>query len=599
MSRSAKSTATGKFSLFIALLSVLTIFISGCGEDSFTTGDGSTQPNGSNPNSPGTGTPTTPSTDVYVGIAGAGSSFLKGVLDVGIAGPLSARGSTTITGFLIDGNDNAYTSPVTFDFTSTCVANGTASIDSPVTSVNGVIRSTYHAEGCAGSDVILATATVNGNDLSASGLITIQPASVSAIEFVSANPQTISLQGTAGVGLKESSTVTFRVVDEAGRPIGGADVSFSLSTTVGGITLDSSTGSTRADGTVQVSVKSGTVNTSVRVVATATTATGTVSTQSVALAISTGIPDQNSFQIAATSLRPSAWDCNGEQVTITAFAADHFNNPAPDGTAVAFQTESGFIEGSCTTVAGRCSVQWTSNAPRPVDDFGVPAEKLAGRVTILATAIGEESYADSAPSNGRFDDGESFADLPEAFLDINENGSWDAGLNEEYIDFNGNGIYDLADGTYNGALCGPGATSCNTASPLITVSDSIVLVMASRTQNLTVFQDADVTPTTRIALPDNGTPVTIRVQYEDDRGQQPPAGSSIKVTTSTGELLGATATDIPDNNSAGPSTFTVALRAGTTPEPGILTVTLDMPANACDAGLSVSNGIPVDIVVTP
>lgn len=600
MSRSIISFGLSKYLILIFLLSFISFSLTGCGEDAFTTDEPPADTQDPINNSPGTGTTTptpTTTTIVYIG-TGAGANFQQGVLNVGVTTPLSARGSTTITGNLVDGDLEPYTSPVQFEFTSTCVQNGTATIDSPVTSVNGLVQSTYRAEGCTGTDVIVATGTVGSTDLSASGSLTIQPATVGAIEFLSADPETISLEGTAGLGLTESSTVTFRVVDDAGRPVSGAAVEFSLSTTVGGITLDSNTGTTAADGTVQVSVSSGTVNTSVRVVASANTGTATVTTQSVALAISTGVPDHDSFQIAATSLRPTAWDCNGEEVTITAYAADQFNNPAPDGTAIAFQTEGGFIEGSCTTTDGKCSVVWTSNAPRPTDDFGTPG--LAGRVTILATVIGEESFIDAAPSNGRFDDGEAFTDLGEAFLDVNENGIRDAF--EEYVDFNGNGNYDGPDGSYNGVLCSTGATQCSTDSPLITISDQAVLVMASRDQYITAYQDGTLLDldVDTITLPDDGSTIDITVEFADLRGQQPPTGSSISVSTSTGEIVGGSTTDIGNGNAQGPSSFTVTLRATNNLEDGVLTATLDMPGSACDGGLTLNFPIQITIDdVTP
>jgi len=610
MSRSAVHLALPKYLVLIFLFSFTVSSLTGCsGEDAFTT-DGSTNNTQDPNNSPGTGTPPPPSTAtaVYLG-TGAGTNFRQGVLNVGITTPLSANGSTTITGMIADENGNPYTSPVQIEFTSTCIENGTASIESPMTSFNGMVQSTYRAEGCAGTDVILATGTAGSSNLSASGSITIQSGTVGAIEFVSADPETISLEGTAGLGLTESSTVTFRVVDNAGRPVSGANVNFSLSTTVGGITLNQISSTTIADGTAQVTVSSGTVNTSVRVVASADTGTAIVTTQSVALAISTGVPDKNSFDIAATTLRPTAWQCDGEQVTITAYASDHFNNPAPDGTAIAFRTEAGSIQGSCNTVDGKCSVTWESSGDRPTD----------GRTTILATVLGEESYVDTAPSNGRFDDGETYTDLGEAFLDSNEDGIRD-GI-EEYIDFNSNGSYDGPDGSFNGVLCNTGATQCSTDSPLLTISDEVVLVMASRNQNLAVLQpqlnanneivlDAngdiifqDIANTNdEITVGDDGNTRLVLLEFSDIRGQQPPSGSTISVSTTTGELVGATSTDIAEGNEAGPASFIVSLKTtDANPEPGVLTVTLNMPASACDAGetLEFSTPISFDDVTSP
>ncbi|MET0044774.1 MAG: hypothetical protein ABW100_14800, partial [Candidatus Thiodiazotropha sp. 6PLUC3] len=129
---------------------------------------------------------------------------------------------------------------------------------------------------------------------------------------------------------------------------------------------------------------------------------------------------------------------------LTVHAADHFNNPVPDGTAVYFTTEGGQIQSQCEILDGACSVNWTSSNPRSSE----------GRITILASMLGEESFID-ANGNGVLDFGDTaFANIPEAFRDDDENGVRDPVL-EEFVDFNANGVYDdsSVDPNYNGALC--------------------------------------------------------------------------------------------------------------------------------------------------
>ena len=77
------------------------------------------------------------------------------------------------------------------------------------------------------------------------------------------------------------------------------------------------------------------------------------------------------------------------RIRVQVLAADHFNNPVPNGTAISFTTEGGAIDGSCLTDDGGCSVTWRSQRPRLPD----------GRFTILATAIGNESFLDSERNN--------------------------------------------------------------------------------------------------------------------------------------------------------------------------------------------------------
>ena len=174
---------------------------------------------------------------------------------------------------------------------------------------------------------------------------------------------------------------------------------------------------------------------------------------------STGIADQDSFSLSASVLNPEGWDIDNTEVTLLILAADHFNNPVPDGTAIFFTTEGGQVDSSCQTATGQCSVTWRSSDPRPSD----------GRVTILATAIGEESFVD-LNGNNVLDNTDNYSDRREAFRDDNENGVHDVGT-EEFRDFNSNGMYDPADNEFNGALCNSANVTniCSTSasSPLI------------------------------------------------------------------------------------------------------------------------------------
>jgi len=145
------------------------------------------------------------------------------------------------------------------------------------------------------------------------------------------------------------------------------------------------------------------------------------STQSSQLTVTTGIPTDNSFSLALECFNIEGWQYDGEITGVTARLGDRFQNPVPNGTAITFTAEGGNIESQCTTQTnasegGVCSVSFRSSNPRPAD----------GRVTILAKAIGEESFVD-ANGNGAFDDGETFSDIPEPFRDDNEDGAYQAG----------------------------------------------------------------------------------------------------------------------------------------------------------------------------
>jgi hypothetical protein len=315
-------------------------------------------------------------------------------------------------------------------------------------------------------------------------------------------------------------------------------------------------------------VQSGTVATSVRVTATIAGTTPAISTQSDQLVVTTGIADQNSMSLSAETLNPEAFDYDGESVPVMIRLADHFNNPVPDGTAVVFTTEGGSIEGSCTTTKGACTVNWVSQDPRPAN----------GRATLLASAVGTESFVDSN-GNGVFDALEPFDDLPEAFRDDDEDCAGllfknlhfvchDTSLPEEFLDFNINGQLDAPDGQYNGVLCDPAVNS--ECSPIHTlhVRASLVLVMSGSKATINITPDP-------IIASAGSVPVTVKVS--DDRGQPMPAGTTISVETSNGSILGRSSVKVPSTNFNGPLSYTFFVEKDTTPSSGTFTVTVTTP----------------------
>ncbi|PVV13637.1 MAG: hypothetical protein B6D82_07655, partial [gamma proteobacterium symbiont of Ctena orbiculata] len=375
--------------------------------------------------------------DIFIG-SGSGASFAAGTLDIAVTS-LAAGGQTTVTATLADSAGNLFQDEVSVSFNTDCFSTGLATIDTPVDSVGGVVTATYVATGCSGADTVRATVTVNGDTTTATGTINVQPAEIGSMEFVSAVPPLIGLRG---VGLTEVSRVSFRVLDQNGNPVPQQTVNFALSTDVGGANIPAGAETAVSDinGLVGTDVKSGTIPTAVRVTA-SLAANPLISTQSDGLIISTGISDQNSMSLAAETLNPETWNFDGEVVEIVVHAADHFNNPVPDGASVYFTTEGGQIQSQCQFADGRCVVNWTSANPRPQEEF-LPGG-MAGRITILASMLGEESFID-ANGNGVLDAGDTaFANIPEAYRDDNEDGERHPSL-EEFVDFNTNATYDDA-----------------------------------------------------------------------------------------------------------------------------------------------------------
>lgn len=455
-------------------------------------------------------------------------SFQEGILLSSIASgeKLSIGGTATITAALaiLDGPAYVpYTPSVDISFSTICP---TAVVDQTVSTENGIAATTYRGDGCtSGADTVTATASIAGSTLSASADLLLARPEVGSITFVSAEPEHLALAGTSNSQFPAISTITFNVKDEAGNFLSNELVNFSLSTSVGGISLSPLSAETNSEGNVLVKVSAGSVPTSVRVSATVNDTQ--ITTVSSNLVISTGLADQNSFSISAEKLNPEGLNLDGVEVAVTVRAADHFNNPVPDGTSIYFTTEGGAIDPTCSTLNGACSVTWRSQNPRPGN----------GRVTILATALGEESFTD-VNGSGRYESSADILglDLDEAFVDADENGTRD--LNEEFVDYNEDLLYTTGNGMYNGTLCVAGCSE-----ELVHVRQSIVLSMSSSRASININPSV-------ITL--SGL-VRVTLTIADINGNSMPGGTTVDITA-------------PDNAEIkGEASFEIV---NTTPDPG-------------------------------
>ncbi|MDA8622064.1 hypothetical protein N9L48_05385, partial [Psychrosphaera sp.] len=434
-----------------------------------------------------------------------------------------------------------------------------ATIDATSTTVNGVATSTFQDISCAGAqgneDTIIATVRVNSADLTATKKITLSPESLGSVEFVSASPTSIVLKGTGGQGKQETSTVTFLVKGELGNPLSQQEVSFTLNTDIGGLSLASDVGVTNNEGLVSAKVIAGTVPTVVRVTATTSNENSTaVATQSDLLSVNTGLPDQNSMTLSLSTINPEARNITGTEVTVSAYLADNFNNPVPDGTTVNFTTEGGAIEPSCNTVEGSCSVVWNSQEPYPDNH----------RVTILATVEGHEYFVDVNGDNvygtpdGNSANGSvsnineiksglgrisplsaGFIDMPEAWRDDNEDGTRDSG--ELFIDSDNSGDYTMEDTLFNGPQCESG---CATAK-FSTVRKARVLITSSSNALYRLLDSADTVLKSNYDSATNGQISIVRgssaeftLEMSDTQFQVLSQGTTINVSSSVGELVG-------------------------------------------------------------
>lgn len=388
--------------------------------------------------------------------------------------------------------------PVTSQVVTFVTDIGTVSPATQLTDSTGVATVALTAGDTAGAGTITASTAIGFDTFSDAISIVVSEQSASAegtaIEFVNASPASITLQGTGGAGLKESSVVTFKVVDTDGQPVTGQAVIFSLTTTLGGLAIANSTDTSDVNGNVTVTVNSGTIPTVVRISASFTDSGGdAVSVFSDQLIVSTGLPVQSRFSVVVSNLSPQAGSHDGVTVDVTAFASDHAGNPAPDGTAVYFTTELGLIGSNCTLVSGSCSVTWTSvDARDGAVDSSVGGgsgglNDRFGRSTILGVAIGEESFIDNN-ADGVFDSTGAVPDtvveqLGEAFRDDNNNGVFDGGagstLDEEFRDYNVSGSFDAPNALYDGSRCSDAAETAGHCASLVEVRDSSVITMST------------------------------------------------------------------------------------------------------------------------
>jgi hypothetical protein len=492
-------------------------------------------------------TPTSAGLDLGTGF---GDSFSTGGLTTSIgSSQLSYGGDAVITVNVVDSSDNSlYTDgSVTVSFTSICALQEFSTIDATVITTTGVAVATYSANSCEGFDTI--SATLN-NNATATAIIDVAGQVLGALEFVSATPSSISLSGSGSSANPDLSTVSFSLKDKTGAAMAGETITYKVSTEVGGISLSSSSSVTDADGVTSIQLNAGGVNVSVVVIASVEVdngdgTTSTTTTTSDPIAILGGIPDQNSFSISVETVNPTSWDYDGVTSAITVRAADRYNNQARDGTQISFITDGGSIIGACQLAGGACSVNWTSQDPRP----------STGLIHILARTAGEESFTDSN-SNGKYDIGEIVEEhLNEAFLDVDGSGTRNND-NEFFSDFNNNGSYDLKGNTnFKGTNCTNAAIAAGHCANLVDVRQETFLCMSADEVTLTTDAVGNVVDTANV---NEYAEVTLIIK--DENGLTPPQETKITISIEDGEIISGGTPSI--GNACSTDGFVTTIRVG-------------------------------------
>ncbi|HZH78362.1 MAG TPA: hypothetical protein VEY88_20205 [Archangium sp.] len=267
--------------------------------------------------------------------------------------------------------------------------------------------------------------------------------------------------GIRSSGLETATPLTFVVLDLSGNRVKDAEVTFSV---VGpaGVTLTALASKTNAQGQATVLLQSGD---EVGVATVTARVTGTslfVSTLGTPIVGARVSDDGFALECQQINLAANASDTPPRLdlgTPCTAKLVDRFTNPVTLSTTVNWYAEAGSIKSPVTnggTPTGPGSGGGEGNSiavtafstagkwpPVPVSPLS-PAEPSVGTynprdmlVTLIAVTTGEEEFQDGSGlsagvKDGKWTPGEWFVDVPEPFVDANDNQVYDLG--EQFID---------------------------------------------------------------------------------------------------------------------------------------------------------------------
>ena len=333
---------------------------------------------------------------------------------------LSSGGTTNITLVTLDANTNTVLNDIVVNFSATC---GTFANNSVTSSNQGNITTTYKAintDGklCEGTQTI--TATNSTSTVSKTIALNIAPIQASSIIYSSNDEVKLA---TKNSGSSASGQIQFTVYANGvaaanqqviiSRNFSPNDFSFGTLGNQASQTLTSD-----STGKVTVNLYPGVLPGPVELKATLANKPE-IYALSKNVSVATGRVTQNGISVSL-SKNTLARGVDGDTATVTMRMVDRVGNTVPDGTVVSFVTEGGKITSNCATVNGICSVTFTTQNPRPVDD----------RVSVVAYVEGDKQFVD-ANGNNMFDIGEPLVNnLGGFYRDDNENSKHDFG---EYV----------------------------------------------------------------------------------------------------------------------------------------------------------------------
>jgi len=265
------------------------------------------------------------------------------------------------------------------------------------------------------------------------------------------------------------------------------------------------------------------------------------------------------------------WGTNGSTTTVNVIASDRLGNPVPDGTAINFVTEGAQIAPSCATANGTCGVTFTSANPRPTGDSEPQSIVTAGRVTVLAYALGEESFSDLYGDNifhgknglttdTRGDD--PFNDLGDVFIDNNEDGSWQSG--EQFIAFNSANAKACVSGIATSPAAPSKSDSCDGTWGAAHVRQSALIVLSGSGASVSSTKPTSSFAPSKITYSMGGAATCTQTFsfYAFDENKNPLPAKTALATVAPPSALGTvtiTPASVQDSTAAGGTGHTIQI----------------------------------------
>lgn len=334
---------------------------------------------------------------------------------------LNSGGSTNITLKTKDSSSNIEQNDITVNFDASC---GSFDNDSVVSSNQGDVTATYTAVDengnlCAGAQTITATPANNPANKQTR---TVNIAGVEASSIFYTTTEKVQL-GASNSGSSTSGQIEF-TVHANGRPAANQQVEISkifAPSDFSFVILNnqmSQTVTSNSQGQVVVNLYPGALPGPVEVKATLKS-NPSIFALSKDVSVATGRATQNGVSISL-SKNVLAVGADGDTATITARLVDKVSNPVPNGTVVSFVSEGGRVTPNCATQDGVCSVEFSAQNPRPVDN----------RISVIAYVEGDKDYIDKDGDN-RFSAGDILTqNIGDFFRDDNENNQYDSEAGE-------------------------------------------------------------------------------------------------------------------------------------------------------------------------